>query len=840
MRMNLAPLALLAGASLLQGEAVAADRGVAAIDRAVGPGFVENRGQYGADARFVLRGGAVTTWAADDAVWLQAAVADDGKPAAVANVRMTFEGADRVTPIGEDRRPGRVHHLVGARPDAWTVDLATFGGVRYPSIYPGVDLSLHDQGGGLEYDLLLQPGADAGQIAVRCDGVDGLFVDEAGRLVLRTPLGDLVQGRPETFRVGEGGVRAPVDCRFRLLDASTFGFEVRGADPSDRLVIDPTVSFTTYLGGTGSDLFNSVAVGADGAIYATGQTLSTSFPTTAGVFDTTFNGAGVGATDVVISKLDPTGSILLYSTYLGGTDSDTFIGEFGCDIRVDAAGQATVIGTTSATDFPTTAGAFQTVRKGDRDGFATRLAADGASLVFSTYLGGSGVDNAVGLELDASGNAYITGDTSSTDLPLSPNAFDTTISGLSVIDGFIAVLAADGSALTYASLFGGDATELGTAITVDADGVAYVTGRTASVNFDITPGAFSQLDAGSEDLLAIKVDPLGPATPAFSTAFGGSNLDAGNAITVDAAGNIYVAGGVRSFDFLVTPDAIDVSIGGLSDAFVSKLTPDATGLIYSTYLGGSASQAILDEQAFGVAIDPQGNMIVVGRTDSADFPTAGDDPDTTLSGNTDGFVTRIAKDGKSLLYSSFVGGGLDDSCAAVAVAAEGETAVVGQSSSTDLAVTPGVLQSTFAGGYSDAFVMGLDFGCKGGFEPFGFGCPGVNGTPSLAGEGCPDPGGAVQLIAANGPSFAFSLLLIGVPGGPNLPVGDSCTLQIGFLTPLQVVIPLNAQGGFKLNSSIPQDATPGVVNLQLLIADPSAGFSGISGTNPVRLQIGDV
>lgn len=841
------PVAVLSAMSLLVGGPLAvagpakAAAPVANV-RALSVGFVENGGQLPAEARFVHRAGAVTTYASQDAFWLQARTLDDAShPVAAANVRLGFVGANGSDPVGVDLRVGRVSYLNGSQPERWVRDLRTFGGVRYPEVYAGVDLALRDQDGALEYDLLLAPGADPSEIAIRCEGADTLRVDASGRLILGTALGDLIQDRPVTFRIGADGRRAPVECRFRLLDDQTFGFQVEGHDPSDRLVIDPTVSFTSFVGGSSSEVLNSVAIDEAGAIYATGQTLSTNFPTTAGVFDTTFNGSGIGATDVVVIKADATGSTLLYATYIGGTDSDTFIGEFGCEIHVNGAGQATVIGTTSSSNFPVTGGALQTTRSGDRDGFVLRLDAAGSSLVYSTYLGGNGVDNAVGLTVDADGNAYVVGDTSSTNLPLTANAFDTTISGLSVLDGFIAVLSADGSQLLYATLFGGDAAELGTAIAVDAAGIAYVTGRTASPNFAITPGAFSNLDAGSDDLLAIKVDPFGPAAPAFSTAFGGSNLDSGNAIAVDDDGNIYVVGGVRSFDFQVTPNALDISIGGVSDAFVTKMNSDATGLIYSTYLGGSGTSSVYDEQAFGVTIDPVGNMVVVGRTDSANFPTAGDEADLSLGGTSDGFVTRISPNGQALVFSSYIGGMFNDSCNGVAISSDGATAVVGQTSSSDLVSTPGALQPTFGGGFSDAFVMGLNFGCEGGFESFGFGCPGTGGlVPVLEGAGCPDAGGTVTITASNGPPGALSALFLGLPGGPNLPVGDSCTLQVGFLTPIVIVLPLNAQGGFKIMTQIPLDATPGLLNLQLLISDPGAGFTGLSGTNPVLMQIGDV
>ena len=795
-------------------------------------GFVENLGQHAEPARFVCRTGNLTTWLTADSMITQAHAGTRG-----ANVALGFDGASADVDLSaEGRRPGVVHFLRGDRPAGWVTDLAIHGAVRYAGLYDGIDLVIRERGGQLEYDFELAPGADPSQIRVRCDGAEALRLGDEGELILDTAVGALRHGRPDTFRVTPDGARVEVDARFVQLDARTFGFEVAGWDGSDRLVIDPVMSFTSFLGGSDSDQLGAVALHDDGSIYAAGQTLSLDFPTTTGAFDEAFNGSGVGADDVIVARFAPEAAGLVYATYIGGTDGNSFLGEFASDIAVDATGAAFVVGTTSASDFPTTAGALKTSLDGTRDGFVLKLDPTGASLAYSTYLGGSNADNAVGVAIDATGNAYITGHTASGNFPLSANAFDTAITGTSPIDGFISVIDPTGASIVYSSFFGAEQDDLGSAVAIDAAGFAYVTGATDSNEFITTAGALSQNSEDSRDIFALKVDPFGPPAPALSTVLGGTAVEGGNDIAVDDDGNIFVVGGVRSADFTVTPGAFDEIFNGGSDAYVAKLNPTATGLIFSTYLGGTGSN-VLDEQAFGVAIGSLGDAIVVGRTDSGDFPTVGEGVDTVFAGFSEGFVTRLAVDGSGLVSSSYLGGSFDDN--ALDIAINGESGViVGQTSSADLAATAGVVQDTFGGGFSDAFVSGFTVGCEGGFEVFGNGCPGAGGiVPTLSGDGCPDPGGEVTITVANGKPSALSAIFLGVPGGPPLDLGG-CFLQIGFLTPIIVIVPLNAAGGLNINNTVPANASPGTVNFQVLIQDDATPI-GLSSTNPMSMQIGD-
>jgi uncharacterized repeat protein (TIGR01451 family) len=310
-----------------------------------------------------------------------------------------------------------------------------------------------------------------------------------------------------------------------------------------------------------------IAVAASGSVSITGQTDSTNFPTTAGAFQRTFGGS---FEDAFVTRLDPSGSALVYSTYLGGNGLDA-----GNGIAVDASGNAYVIGLTGSTDFPTTAGAFQTASHGGNpncpcDAFVTKLNATGTGLVYSTYLGGSGEERGRGIAVDASGDAYVTGTTASTDFPATPGAFQTTFGGIN--DVFVTKLNPSGSGLVYSTYLGGSGDGGGSGIAVDASGNAYVVGSTASTDFPTTAGAFqTAFGGGQDDAFVTKLNPSGSA-PVYSTYLGGSDTDGSSGIAVDASGNAYVIGGTLSTDFPTTAGAFQRTFGGGVDAFVAKIS----------------------------------------------------------------------------------------------------------------------------------------------------------------------------------------------------------------------------------------------------------------------------
>jgi hypothetical protein len=475
-----------------------------------------------------------------------------------------------------------------------------------------------------------------------------------------------------------------------------WGVALASYDKTQALIIDPLV-YSTYIGGSGYDYGESIAVDVSGNAYVTGYTKSTNYDVTAGAFQTTPGGGSYY--DVFVTKLNASGSGLVYSTYIGGSKDD-----YGYGIAVDGSGNAYVTGWTKSTNYDVTAGAFQTTGGGSYyDVFVTKLNASGSSLVYSTYIGGSSDDEVRGIAVDGSGNAYVTGETYSTDYGVTPGAFQTTYGG-GTLDVFVTKLNASGSGLVYSTYIGGSNGDMGYDIAVDGSGNAYVTGETWSTNYDVTPGAFQTTYGGGSDVFVTKLNASGSGL-VYSTYIGGSNNDYGRAIAVDGSGNAYVTGYTSSSDYDVTAGAFQTTkVGGYADVFVTKLNASGSGLVYSTYIGGSS-----DDYGSGIAVDGSGNAYVTGYTSSSDYDvTAGAFQTTQTGGSDEIFVTKLNASGSSLVYSTYIGGSSYDLGLAIAVDGSGNAYVTGYTNSSNYDVTPGAFQTTHGGGLDDVFVTKLD------------------------------------------------------------------------------------------------------------------------------------
>ena len=386
--------------------------------------------------------------------------------------------------------------------------------------------------------------------------------------------------------------------------------------------------YSTYLGGSATDIGSGIAIDAAGSAYVTGPASSNDFPVTPGAFQTTYGG---GPEDAFITKLNTTGTALVYSTYLGGSGDDG-----GNRIAIDISGIAYVTGFTDSGNFPHTSGAFQTSPQGGYDAFVTKLNAAGTALIYSTYLGGSGDDAGFGIAADISGSAYITGFTASTNFPTTPGAFQTALAGTE--NAYITKLNAAGTALVYSTYLGGNGIDSGDCIVIDAAGNTYVTGETSSTNFPVTPGAFqATYQGGPDDAFVTRLNTTGTAL-VYSTYLGGSGDEGGTGITIDASGNAYVIGFTSSTNFPVTPGAFQATYqGGDDDAFVTRLNTTGTALVYSTYLGGSGT-----DFGFYIAIDAARNAYVVGFTYSTDFPVTPGAFQSMLRGPLNAFITKLS------------------------------------------------------------------------------------------------------------------------------------------------------------------------------------------------------
>jgi hypothetical protein len=607
---------------------------------------------------------------------------------------MRLVGA-KASPIveGLDELPGKSHYFIGNNPDKWRTQIPTFARVRYRSVYPGVDLIYYGNRRELEYDFVVASGADPSAIALDFHGARKVSIDDHGDAMLDTESGALRLKKPVMYQV-RNGVRTAVDGHYVLKRHQQLAFHVESYDSSSPLIIDPTLTYSTYLGGTGNENGNAIVVDAAFNAYVTGSTTSPNFPTTVGVFQTTIGSLG----DAFVTKVNPTGTApLVYSTYLGGNGDDV-----ANSLAVDTAFNTYVTGSTTSSNFPTTAGSFQTSSGGLGDAFVTKLNPTGtAPLVYSTYLGGNGTDSGNEIVVDAGGNAYMTGSTTSTNFPTTVGSFQTGFGGLG--DAFVTKLNPTGTApLVYSTYLGGNGTDSGNSLAIDAAFNTYVTGSTTSSNFPTTVGVFQTTIGSLGDAFVTKVNPTGTAPLVYSTYLGGNGDDSGNSIVLDVGGNAYMTGSTASTNFPTTVGSFQTGFGGLGDAFVTKLNPTGTApLVYSTYLGGNGADV-----GNSLAVDSSGTAFVTGNTFSTNFPTTTGSFQTSFGGLGDAFVTNVNATGTApLVYSTYLGGTGSDVGNSLVIDTSGNAYVTGNTASPapSFPTTVGAFQTAF-GGATDAFV----------------------------------------------------------------------------------------------------------------------------------------
>lgn len=599
------------------------------------------------------------------------------------SVRMKLAGADaRAEASGTDPLPGKINYFIGNDPGYWLTNVPAYAGVKYREVYPSIDLVYYGNSRRLEYDFILRPGADPGDISMVFEGTDRVEIDNDGNLVL----GRVIQHKPLIYQE-TNGARREVTGGYVQTGRHRIGFEVGAYDPSKPLIIDPvlTLSYATYLGGGDQDLTTGIAVDAEGSIYVTGLTESLGFPTR----DPLQPAYGGGELDAFVAKLNPTGTALVYATFLGGHDLDR-----GFGIALDDSGSVYVIGQTASNNFPTK-DPVQSAFNGVTDIFVTKLNPAGSAIVYSTYLGGSGNDPGLAIAVDPAGNAYVTGWTNSANFPvkqpLQPALAD---AGGDVI---AAKFDQTGS-LIFSTYLGGNNFDRGLSIAADASGNAYLTGETRSGNFP-TSNALQPMKGSppAVDAFVAKLNPDGSEF-IYSTYLGGSGGDEGRGIAVDTSGNVYLTGWTSSVDFPTKNPLQTVLNGEARDAFVAKLNAEGSALVYSTYLGGSGTEN--DENgSFGgaIAVDAAGNAYVMGSTGSPDFPVKSPLPQT-LGGIGYAFLARLNQTGSALVYSTRLGSGQDAPFfGGLAIDLFGNAYVSLSSSAGGFPTTPGAFQQAFGG-----------------------------------------------------------------------------------------------------------------------------------------------
>jgi beta-propeller repeat-containing protein len=653
-------------------------------------GFEPNGGRTDPDVRFLARDAHGTAYFtprevvfALDAVEKDAASIDRPRPEPPRVARLRFVDANPAPAVvGGETLQGRVSLLIGNDASRWRRGLPTYGDIRYTGLYPGIDLGYEVAAGRLKGTFLVAPGADPSCIRWRYHGASELSLEAGGDLLVRLgAAGDaaLVEQAPLAWQ-DIGGERRAVHTDFDLGSDGTVGFSLGSYDPAHALAIDPTIAYSTYLGGNNDDAGFKIALDPAGNIYVAGIVNSTNFPTVTPAQDSL-----AGGYDVFVAKLNPAGDALIYSTYIGGSEND-----LAASVAVDAAGSAYVTGNLYSLDYPVV-NAYQPTNAGGSDVFITKLSPDGTSLVYSTYLGGGNFDYGFDMTVTPDGEAFVTGNVTSTNFPV-VNAVQATFGG-GCCDAFAVRLRAAGDSLVFSTYLGGTDIDEARDIALDSAGNVYLAGVTASPNFPLA-SAFQSMIGGNRDAFVSKLAPDGSAL-VYSTYLGGVLDDQASAMTVDAVGAAYLAGRTQSPNF-PTVRPYQLLIGSLTDAFVSKLSAAGDSLAYSTFLGGSGT-----DYGYGIAVDAAGSALVTGQAGSTNFPTAR--PFQSFGGGTDAFVTKLSPQGDSLVYSSTLGGTGDEGGLGIVENGSGVAYVTGFTRSSNFPLL-NAFQDGYGGGPADGFI----------------------------------------------------------------------------------------------------------------------------------------
>lgn len=684
--------------------------------------FEANRGQTSSQAQFLVHSAGYTAFLTTDGLVLslrtnesnastQSSLSNSTQTASGSHpLQIKLRGATaKPLAVGEDLQPGVVNYFIGNDPSNWRMKVPTFGQVRYKNIYPGIDLVYHGNHQQLEYDFELRPGSNPNVIAFQVLGANRVGMDKSGNLLLTVGHKALQVQCPVIYQFSKGQ-KTPVAGSYVMQDSTHIGFSVAQYDRSQALVIDPVLVYATYLGGSSPDVAGGVAIDQSGDLYLTGYTSSSNFPVT--------NGEGElppGGNHVFVSKLDPTGSTLIYTDFIGGSSDD-----YGVGLALDSSNGVFVTGATTSNNFPVV-NAFQSSQPGPYTGFMTHISADGSTLLYSTYLGGNAFDQPTGIAVNSSDQVYVAGYTESLNYPVA-NAYQSTASpnqGQAYgTYGFVTKFNESGSELIYSTFLAGNTNVLQNcgnvncypapyssvnAITLDANDNAYVVGSTNTYNFPTSYSAYLKTNTTPSNAQIAFVTKLSSAgSLGYSTYFYASS---GNpvslaSIAVDNSGSAYITGSAESDGtFPITTTSIcDPGVYGYacSYAFVSKFDPSAATLVYSTFLGPNnyaTPQTIL--------LDSSDNAYVVSSTTSPDFQAM--NPIEAYDSGLDVLLVEINADATAQMFSTYLGGSGDDVPSGMAIDQRENVYIAGSTSSADFPVTPGAFQ-TQAAGDGDAFL----------------------------------------------------------------------------------------------------------------------------------------
>lgn len=682
--------------------------------------FVENRGQVDDSVEFHARTSRGNVYFTSQGITYQFFYPkDSGEETRVNNIVMCFAGANETVKVeGLEKGTARMSYFRGGDPEKWVRGAQSYQDVIYRELYPRIDLLVYGKGDIIKHEYRVKTGGKVEDIRIQYQGVEDLRVNERGQLEIMTADGVTREDAPFSYQTIDGQ-KARIATEYRIEKENTVQFMVGEYRRDHDLVIDPDLLYSTFIGGKAWEGAFEMTYDKDGNALFTGATWSSNFPTTGGAYDLNYNGGG----DVFVSKLDPEGRQLLFSTFLGGNDSDS-----GDGISVDSEGNVYVAGETESNDFPTTRNAYdRTFNGGDDDFFAAILSPDGDKLLYSTFIGGSRDDEDVELDIveenesSAVGKSgttnyatmYILGETDSVNFPVTPGAYDTTHNGED--DIVVVCLDAQGN-LDWSTFLGGSKDEDPIWIEIDGEGNVHVTGYTESTNYPTSNKANDKTHNGRTDTVVTKLDPQGENILA-STYFGGSRDDRSESVAVDSEGNVYVAGETNSNNIPTTFGAYDPVFNGGNDGFIAKFDSNLENLIFSTYLGGSGEEEVeemvIAEGKNAAADDGEDAdktvwIYLTGDTDSTNFPTTPDAYQKALNRDQDAYLTRMSGDGSTIDYSTYMGGRREDDSGMIAVDSKGNCYIGGWTESSDFPTTKKAYDKSINGD-RDAWVAKFKF-----------------------------------------------------------------------------------------------------------------------------------
>jgi len=599
--------------------------------------------------------------------------------------------------------PSHTDYFVGSR-EHWHTDVPNYSRVRYGAVYPGIDVVYYGNPSRLEYDFVLQPGADPDAIRLNFSGAGPLTITPEGDLAFESAGSRMVQEKPVIYQEDRRtAVRRQVQGRYVLLARNVVGVRLERYDRTEPLVIDPTLVYSTFMGGSDRDQITATQLDSSGHLYVAGSTATNDLVATTTTYQAT-NGGGI---DVFVAVIDTTpgkGFPILYFSYIGGSGTDIPLA-----MALDSSNNIYLTGTTNSTDFPTAGSAIATAGGGANivSGFVLELnsgTTGTSSLVYSTYLGGTtGNQSANAIALDHSGNIYVIGTTKATDFPVSSGAYQSALNGLQ--DAFLCKINPASSTIAYSTYLGGELEDDGRGIAVASNGLVYFAANTNSTQFPLAGASYGGSLVGKYDIIigAMDMTQSGTGSLVYATYFGGSDNDLVRNLALDASGNLLLTGSTLSADFPVTKDAFQPVYGGNGDAFVLVVNPSNPAFVlYSSYLGGADG-----EVGNAIVADSAGFLYVTGYTLSPDFPTTADAPQPAWQRSIDIFVTKLQRGvagPAGLKWSTYYSGGVANAGLTLVVGPDGTVYVAGYAGS-QFPTTSNATQGAFDGGYSDGFIL---------------------------------------------------------------------------------------------------------------------------------------